>query len=150
MLHVKDNRWVMGQLGVFDLPKNIRRCSRSCSWRVVSEGGSFWEFKDIEHGSPYYSLKEAVRLAITIASLPYKEASEYTSLLRKGRLSETGVTGVYYRKGLKESYKVIYNGQLIKIPYDKGKGFTRAVRALEEILDPTVEFLREKFRDSEI
>lgn len=150
MLHIKDNTWAMGQLGLFDLPENIERHTRSSSWRVVTAGGSFWEYSDISYGSPYYSLKAAVRMAITIGSLPYAEASLYMGLIFKNRLSETGVTGVYYRGGLKESYKVIYNGQLIKIPYDKGKGFTRAVRALEEILDPTVEFLREKFRDSEI
>lgn len=141
MFQVDANRWVFGKLGVFDLPKNIQRHSPTSSWRVYSTEGTFWEFSDLRYGNHWHSLIEATRLSITVASLPYVDACEYMGLIHKQRLTETGVTGIYYRRGLKESYKVIYNGSLVKIPYDNGKGFTKALRVLEELLDPTVERL---------
>lgn len=150
MLQVNATRWVLGQLGIFDLPKNVRRDVSSASWHVVSSAGTFWEFRDIEYGNHYHSLKAAVRLAITVASLPYQSACKYMELIYKNRLAETGVTGVYYRSGLKQSYEVIYNGSLVRVPYDNGKGFSRAVKVLEKLLDPKVEELRNKFRQCDL
>lgn len=148
MLQVNATRWVLGELGIFDLPKNVQRDTITASWHVTSSAGTFWEFKDSEYGNHYHSLKAAVRMAITVASLPYQTAREYMELIIKNRLTETGVTGVYYRSGLKESYKVIYNGSLVKVPYDSGKGFTKALRVLEKLLDPSVEALRRQFKQT--
>lgn len=148
MLQVNATRWVLGELGIFDLPKNVQRDTITASWRVTNSKGSFWEYTDSQYGNHYYSLKEAVRMAITIASLPYQSACEYMQLINKNRLHETGVTGVYYRSGLKETYVVIYNGSQVKVPYDKGKGFTKALRLLEELLDPSVEALRQQFKQT--
>lgn len=137
--------WLLGELGVFNLPANVKRCNRSAMWKVYSEANTFWEFKDIDSGSHYLSLKKAIQFAVTIGSLSYQDTIECLELTRKFRLAETGVLGVYHRRGLHEAYWVAYGGNLIKVDYEKGKGFMKAVRTLEELKVPSVEKFLSQF-----
>lgn len=145
MIELSSGSWLLGELGLFNLPANVKRCKRSARWKVCSEANTFWEFKDIDSGNHYLSLKEAIQFAVTIGSLSYQDTIECLELTKKLRLSETGVLGVYLRRGLGEGYWVIYDGNLIKLPYRDGKGFISAVRTLEELKVPNVEKFLNQF-----
>lgn len=149
MIELIGGSWLLGELGVFDLPANVKRCDRSAKWRVYSDADTFWEFNDSKWGSPYLSMREAIHFAVTMGSLRYQDTLECLELTRKLRLSETGVLGVYLRSGLGKGYWVIYDGNLIKLPYRNGKGFISAVRTLDELKVPSVEMYLDQFTDAD-
>ena len=148
MIELIGGSWLIGELGGFDLPANVKRCERSPRWRVYSEADTFWEFPDSKWGNPYLSMREAVQFAVTIGSISYQDTVECRELTIKHRLHETGVLGVYLRSGLGEGYWVIYDGNLIKLPYNDGKGFITAVRTLNDLKVPSVEMYLDQFTDN--
>lgn len=150
MIKLIRNGYLLGELGVFNLPDIVQREEGDTKWKVHSTVKSFWEFRDIDHGGTYYAMKEAVKFAVTYGSLPYKQTTECIELSCKCRLTETGVLGVYLFRGLEEAYWVIYDGNLIKVPLEKGKGFIKATRILEGLRNSKIEELLESFDEGKL
>lgn len=148
MLELKKGVWLLGELGVFNLPANVVRAEGE--WRVCTSGGTFWQYPDALYGNHLFSLKVAVEFAVTLGSLEYSETLKYLNLTTRHLFSETGVLGVFYRGGLQQQYIVIYQGKVAKVPYCDGKGFTHAVRTLEGLKDEQTEYLLSKFHQEPV
>lgn len=132
MLNTKGNTWITPGIGIMDVPEHLIR--RGNSWAISVEGGSWWMWNDVDYGMNHLqSLREAVPFAVTVGSLDADTAREYITMYQKGRLTPTGVLGVFYRSGLKESYHVILDGEVVIFPYAAGRGFCKAVAAAEKM-----------------
>lgn len=129
MFNVKRNQWSFGELGLVDIPVNVVRLPRNNGWGIPTEAGAYWAWEDSRYGeNPLAALRAASAFALTVGSLPVTEARLTLELFRKGRMVGTGVFGVFYRSGLKEAYYVILNGITVVVPYNRGRGFTEALR----------------------
>lgn len=142
MLNTFGNTWVTAGIGIMDVPEHLIR--RGNSWAIAVEGGSWWMWDDATYGRNHLeSLREAVPFAVTVGSLDAETAREYITMYQKGRLTPTGVLGVFYRSGLKESYHVILEGEVVVFPYAAGRGFGKAATAAERMMsDRLKRFIR--------
>jgi hypothetical protein len=142
MFNTKGNQWVIPELGLLDIPEHLER--HRDGWAIATELDAWWMWRDVDHGYNYMeSLREAGTFAITIGSLPIDEAREYNKLFRQDRLTQTGVMGVFFRSGLKQAYHVILDGKVTIFPYNDGKGFCKAAKAVEQLMsDATKAFIK--------
>ena len=106
-------------------------------WKVNIEGGTCYRFR--------YSLDEdayrkAFYFALTVGSLHREEILDIAALHAKERIVDTGVPGVFYRRGLYMKYIVILNGSIQEFPYKDGKGFVEACRVASSKLTEEVKY----------
>lgn len=142
MYNIKGNQWAIPEFGLLNIPEHLKR--HRDGWAIQTDKDTWWMWRDADNGHNYMdSLREAGAFAVTIGSLPTDEARECNKLFRQDRLTQTGVLGVFFRSGLKQAYHVIVDGQITIFPYNDGKGFTAAVRALGTLMSQeTKDFIR--------
>lgn len=142
MYNIKGNQWAIPELGLLNVPEHLQRLRGG--WGIETDKDTWWMWRDADFGHNYMEcLSEAGAFAVTIGSLPIEEARECNQLFRADRLTQTGVLGVFFRSGLKQAYHVIVDGQNVAFPYNDGKGFVAAVKAVEKLMSTaTKEFIR--------
>lgn len=143
MYNTKGNQWVIPEMGLLDIPPHLLRTAKG--WGIVTDADTWWRWDDVDHGYNYMeSLRVAGPFAVTIGSLASEETRECIKLMHENRLTQTGVLGVFHRSGLKEAYHVIVDGQNVRFPYNDGKGFMVAVKAVSKIMSATTKHFIER------
>jgi hypothetical protein len=133
MLNTKGNQWVIPELGLLNIPEHLERIRDG--WAIAAGEESWFQWLDQKHGYNFMdSLRKAASFAVTIGSLPIEEARAWREMYEKGRLTPTGVLGVFYRTGLKQMYLVIVDGQVVEFPYADGRGFGKAATAVDKVM----------------
>ncbi len=133
MFNTSGNQWFVPDVGMFNIPKHIKR--RNGAWGIAIGVEMWWLWRDSDHGQNHLnSLNAAAAFATTIGSLEVEDARAYIDLCKKGRLTPTGVHGVFYRSGLKQGYHAIIDGDVVEFPYADGRGFCKAAAAVTTMM----------------
>ena len=142
MLNTMGNQWVVPSMGLLEIPEKLER--HAGDWRIYTNDDTFWSWRDADHGYNHLdSLRAAAPFAVTMGTLDPEQIREYRTLYDKGRLTPTGVLGVFYRAGLKAAYLIVLDGDVVEFPYADGRGFGKAATAAGKLMsEKTKSFLK--------